>query len=203
MGDTDWSNQIQFMDTVAGEWKDMNNIVLPVATGDTTLEFDFSDGNLYKYTKCGAETPDTLEEVNITFIAPAFCEALSLYADSVQIVGGFDGWSGTLMTKGNNNTYTITLKKVVTGTEYKYKAGTGWNVEPVDAQGQGIANITFEKGVTTITDDLSTGLVWKGCPTDIEEVVAAAEGAKKVMINGHMYIVVEGVMYDAMGAQVK
>jgi len=202
MGDTDWSNQIQFMDTVAGEWKDMNNIVLPVATADTTLEFDFSDGNLYKYTKCGAETPDTLEEVNITFIAPVFCEAVSLYADSVQIIGDFDGWSGTFMAKGADNHYTVTLNKIITGKEYKFRAGTGWGVEPLDYLGEGIKNIKFEKGETEITKDLSK-YAWTGCPTDIPEIKAEAGVAKKVMVDGHLFIVIDGAMFNAEGALVK
>ncbi len=51
VGDTDWSNQIQYYDEAESAWKDMANIVLPVCSQDTTLEYDFSDGAKYRYTK--------------------------------------------------------------------------------------------------------------------------------------------------------
>jgi len=178
--DTDWSNQIQGYNAETSEWKDLDNSVLPVCSKDTTIEIDFSDGAKYKYTKCGQEVPDTID-VTVTLIAPAFCADKAAYADSVQIVGGFDGWSGTLMTKGADNTYTISLQKIVTGTEYKFKAGTGWDVEIVDEEGAGLPNIKFAKGETEITQDLSE-YFWKGCPTEPEPLeVDTLDNAKAVL----------------------
>jgi len=203
VGDTDWSNQIRIQDE-GGNWIDNPNIKLPVATKDTTLEIDYSAGT---YTKCVGETPDTLLNVVLTLKAPAFCADLATYADSVQVAGDFDGWAGTFMTKGADNTYTLTIDTVISGTGYKFKAGTdaNWSVQLQDANGD-LNNSTFAKGETEITKDFSTGeYYWKGCPSPvaIPEVKAAKSAAKKVLVNGQMVIMVGENKYNVLGTEVK
>ena len=42
---SDWSNQIQRYDQDSAKWFNLDNYILPVATKDTTLVFDFSETN--------------------------------------------------------------------------------------------------------------------------------------------------------------
>ena len=50
--DTDWSNQFQYYDASTDEWKIFDNISLPAATKDTTLVFDWSNTDDYRYSLC-------------------------------------------------------------------------------------------------------------------------------------------------------
>lgn len=52
VNDNSWNNQLLYLDTESGEWKEFSNFVLGE---NTTVTYDFSDGNLYRYAQCYPE----------------------------------------------------------------------------------------------------------------------------------------------------
>jgi len=144
----------------------------------------------------------TAQEFVVNLKTPAFCTDLALYADSVQIVGDFDGWSGTLMTKVSEGNYTATVT-ANPGSGYKFKAGSGWDREIMDGD-VALGNESFPTAAGTVEKDYSANnYYWKGCATAIPEIKVEAGVAKKVIINGQIVIVKDGAFYNLLGSEMK
>jgi len=118
-GISDWSNQIQVMDT-AGNWSDCGNIELPVVSGDTTLVIDYSS-ELYKWTLCGAAPLDTTP-YPVIFMAelPAGAPA------AVEVIGTFDGWSGTALEE-IEGVWGVMLLDITAADEFKIREAGTWD----------------------------------------------------------------------------
>ena len=65
VNDNYWDNQLQYYDVETATWNDFDNMILPAASQDTTLVYDFSNPNLYRFSLCdnaGHDTPTAVSQ---------------------------------------------------------------------------------------------------------------------------------------------
>ena len=122
------------------------------------------------------------------------------------IAGEMNTWSFTEMTKVDETHYTITIADATTAMKYKYCSGPSWDYVEMQANG-----VTDVQDRTYSANDVVES--WKAVyepageepgddPVDPETAVdnvAVGEKAVKVIRNGQMYIIRNGVIYNAMG----
>ncbi len=207
--DTDWSNEMQYFDVEAGEWKKFDNFELGE---EELIVFDWSDNSLYRFAQCSNEP---VENVIVAAKLPAGAPAAG-----VEIIGTFDGWSGTAMQ----------LVDGVWGAQveakasdfFKFREAGSWDNEILlleegqDPRGFADGELTFGKlwvdgaeagapGVMVIGLDLSdpAHFEWKVPGEQGIENVVLTEKAQKVFVDGVMYIVRDNKMFDVRGAQVR
>lgn len=180
--DTDWSNQIQLLDT-AGNWYDNPNIKLGA---ETTISLDYSTG---RYTKCAPAAELTTLTYNVTVPEGTF---------TCYIVGDMNGWAFTNeMTKVDDTHYTITLDDVHTGMGYKYCCGPDWAYEEKTAAGEGVSNRSYSE------NDVVEAWAAVYVPTAVDNVVVENAAAVKKIVNGQMVIEKDGKFFNLLGAEVK
>lgn len=197
-GISDWSNQILVYNEENDEIKENPNITLGE---ETTITLDYRTG---KWSACGQIVYDDTEEFDIvvTLKAPANAPAAG-----VEIIGTFDDWTGTMMVAGENNTYTATVRATAAKL-FKFREAGSWDNEIVDAAtGKGFSEVPFgsvwnEADHTVLVDYSGADYVWKANYQGIEEVVLT-EKAKKVVVDGVLYIVRDHKMFNIQGAQVR
>ncbi len=207
--DSNWSNQLQYLND-EGLWVNFDNIALPVASGDTTLEFDYSDGTKYRYGLCGADDSEYTVAVSVKLPAGA-------PAAGVEIIGSFNEWADTekggepvvMELQGDVYVATIVAKE---SQEFKFREAGTWDNEVVYVEsGDGLPNMRFGdfwedvEGGKALNLDLSSPEVytWK-ILSGIENIIfEPIEGVRKVVIDGHLYIQKGETIYDVMGAQVR
>lgn len=204
--DSGWSNQIQHFDEETQAWVNFDNFSLPVASGDTTLVFDFSDLAKYRYPNCGAD--ETEYTVSVVAKLPAGAPAAG-----VEIVGSFEGWAvaPVLMTVDAEGNYTAQVIAKESD-EFKFREAGTWDNEVIFvADGSGLPNTKFgevwadQDGAKVINIDFSdpTTYAWK-VPSALENIkFDATEGIRKVVIDGSIYIIKGNAVYNVMGAQVR
>ena len=180
LGDTDWSNQIQLLDT-AGNWYDNPNLTL----GDETeISIDYAEG---RFTLCAPAKELTTLTYNVTVPEGTV---------TCYIVGDMNGWAFTNeMTKVDDTHYTITLDSVHDGMGYKYCSGPDWAYEEVTAEGESVGNRTYSENDVVAA--------WKGIYTAVENVVVEKASAVKVIKDGQMVIEMNGKFFNILGAEVK
>lgn len=163
-----------------------------------------------RWARCAA--PEEAYEVAVSLTAPAGAPAAG-----VDIIGSFDGWTGSVMTLANG-VYTATVSATPSQVFKFREAGTwdneiliadaaaegGWKGFP-DTQFQSVWEPAAEEGKYVIVLDLSdpTMYAWKvPFKEGIEEVVLT-EQAQKVIVDGVLYIVRDNKMFNVQGTQVR
>ncbi|MBQ7191791.1 MAG: hypothetical protein IJS00_02855 [Paludibacteraceae bacterium] len=232
VNDTDWSNQIQ-QAAIGGSWADCGNNTLPVTEEDMTIVIDYSftedmveegveyeDGTMmYKYTKCGqeiVEIDETQYEVTVNVTVPANAPEAG-----VEIIGTFDEWQGTEMTL-TDGVYSATVTMSAKD-QFKFREAGTWDNEimVIGEEGtNGLSNIlvndilreriadataVWEENNHVITLDFSNAdtYVWKANVTALPVVELNGAKARKVMIDGQLYIIRNNGIFNALGTQVK
>jgi len=212
----EWTNELKEYDAENDAWVAFNGGANFVLGEETELEFDLGDPEKYSWTNC--EKPSAPEYVVIWVNVPANAPAAG-----VEIIGTFDGWSGTAMELLDNGWYFAQLEAAATD-QFKFREAGTWDNEIVyvhkisdEGKAVGLDNITFKDVWTedrykdtpckSIELDLSNPevYVWKAywvAPEGIENVVLT-EKAQKVMVDGVMYIIRDNKMYNAQGTQVR
>jgi hypothetical protein len=206
-----WSDESYLQKLVDDVW-----VRYPGVSGDNQLTgteaeitFDVREADL-RWARCAA--PEDAFEVAVSLIAPAGAPAAG-----VDIIGSFDGWTGSVMTLANG-VYTATVSATASQVFKFREAGTwdneiliadaeaegGWKGFP-DTQFQSVWEPAAEEGKMVINLDLSdpTMYAWK-VPFEegIEEVVLT-EQAQKVIVDGVLYIVRDNKMFNVQGTQVR
>ena len=135
--------------------------------------------------------------------------------DSVEIIGGFDGWKGTVMELTDG--WYVAEFEAKASQFFKFRSKGSWDqeIEIYDAENDKWNTIQDnqyvfgqlwegEEGNRTIELDLSDAAKyrWIVAEQDIENVVLT-EKAQKVMIDGVMYIVRDNKMFNVQGTQVR
>ena len=137
--------------------------------------------------------------------------------DTVQIIGGFDGWEGTDMTLLETGWHFVAFEAKA-NQFFKIRGAGSWDheLELYDAENDEwhkIADGELTFGQLWVDDtykgdpckwielDFSAGR-WSGYEEGIENVVLT-EKAQKVMVDGVLYIVRDNKMYNVQGAQVR
>ena len=212
--DADWSNQLQ--ENVNGGWKDFDDYFLPAVKNgtDTTIIFDYSDTEKYRYAQCGVEWLTVYVIAQLPAGAPAA---------GVDLMGNFKNgsWSeGLLMTLEDDGSYTATITATESSqVKFREAGDTEWknqikqlkNDEWKDAD-----NITLgtdadewyegeEEGTYVAEIDLSNPAkyLWAtNVPTGIENIVLT-EKARKVVVDGAVYIVRDNKLFNIHGAQLR
>lgn len=182
LGDTDWSNQIQLLDT-AGNWYDNPNLTL----GDETeISIDYSEG---RFTLCAPAKELTTLTYNVTVPAGTH---------TCYLVGDMNGWAFTNeMTKVDATHFTITLNEVHDGMGYKYCCGPDWKYEEKTATGEGVSNRSYNE------NDVVEAWAEVYVPTAVDNVVFDKASAVKKIINGQMVVEMNGKFFNILGTEVK
>ena len=202
---TSWANQIKV--EIGGVWEDNPDIVLGE---ETDIVINYSEG---VWTKCVAQD----RTYTITLKVPA--ANCNNYAPAV--VGEFNNWGDdseeteeveapVIMTavEGFEGVYTATVTATErTGFKFKEATDLDWsNQIQVKKDGQWSDNPNRSFGTNIeIEIDYSEGK-WTLCPdeTGIENIVVEkAAVAKKVVVDGQLFIMHEGRLINVLGAQVK
>lgn len=212
-----WDNQFERYNAEGDTWEAFENFNLTDETYYTrtgyTLVFDFWDVTKYRYAQCSAEPEDTTAyQVAVSLTAPAGAPAAG-----IDIIGDFDGWTGSVMTLANG-VYTATVSATASQ-KFKFReAGTwdneimvadaeaegGWKGFP-DTQFQSVWQPAAEEGKMVITLDLSDPAMyaWKVPYNEGIEEVVLTEQAQKVIVDGVLYIVRDNKMFNVQGTQVR
>ena len=212
----DWTNELKEYVVEDDNWKAFNDGQNLKLGEETTLEFDLGDPDLYSWTNC--EKPSAAELVVIWVNVPANAPAAG-----VEIIGTFDGWTGTAMELLDNGWYFAQLQAAATD-QFKFREAGTWDneivyVNKITEEGKpvGLDNITFNtvwkedsyKGddCKSIELDLSDPevYVWKTdwvAPAGVEDIVLT-EKAQKVVVDGVLYIVRDNKLFNVGGAQVR
>lgn len=213
--DSSWSNQMQHYDSDNDEWKDNDNYELG---SEETIVLEWSNNEEYRFKQCTGEPIDTTAYYTIVAVnVPAGAPAAG-----VEIIGSFDGWSGTAMELLNTGWWFAEIEAQA-GQEFKFREAGTWDNEIVyvdqikDGKPVGLKNIKFGevwnddswKGVPckSIELDYSDAAVycWTTewvAPQGIENVVLT-EKAQKVVVDGVLYIVRDNKLFNVTGAQVR
>ena len=111
------------------------------------------------------------------------------------IAGEMNAWSQQEMTKVDDTHYTITIATATTAMKYKYCSGPSWDYVEKTAAGEEVADRTY-----SANDVVESWLaVYDPSVETAVDNVAVGEKAVKVIRNGQMYIIRNGVIYNAMG----
>ena len=197
----DWTNELKEYDAENDVWNAFNggnNIVLGE---ETNLVYDLGDPAKYSWTNC--EKPEEYEEKEFDYTitvtnAPVCGEAV------LSIVGGFEacGWDVAKAVEVVDGKATISAKNTA---EFKFldKSTGDWSNEV-----QGFAQTTFHKADLAdgeedgkIAVDLA-GTYYALCGNAVPNVATEAV-ATKVIRNGQIVIVKDGVEFNVLGTQVK
>jgi len=209
--DTDWSNQMQYYDETEDSWFTFANIELGP---DSVIVLDWSDNTKYRFAQCDGEEP---VEVYVFLIAPAGAPAAG-----VEIIGSFDGWSGTKMTYSEQYKNYWAVVEAKGSDEFKFReAGdTEWtnqimqwipaNDANPDGKWDGLPNLKFadfweideEEDMVAWVDLSDPAQYCWTVPQGIENVVLT-EQAQKVVVDGVIYIIRNNKMFNLQGAQVR
>jgi len=214
-----WDNEIQVKD---GEgWKGTDNITFGT---EAAISVDYSSAD-YRWIACAEPEPlsvDTLDNAKAV-----------LAGEDISLKDGVISWYDNNPPASNTATWTVNLEageyKVVvaennTGSGHKFIVAVSFGgtevgsvAEPADSWEGGDIELegTFVAAQTgEYTVVLSNGTEWSAAGakyvifkryeiTALEQIAAKATAAKKVMIDGKMYIVVNGAIFNVMGAAVK
>ncbi|MCQ2310807.1 MAG: hypothetical protein MJZ64_03550 [Paludibacteraceae bacterium] len=154
-----WGNQVEELNE-KGEWAVINGGGDFHLGTDAEIIHDWSDPAKYRWQTCQPAGEEV--EFTVTVKLPEFCDEIASYANQVKVIGEFDNWAGTDMTLVEAGVYSATII-AKRGTAYKYRAGNSWDVEVMQSEGSGMADLHFPAEGTTVNDDWSM-YFWKGCP---------------------------------------
>lgn len=198
----DWSNQLKVYDAENDEWKAFNDGANLVLGEETVLVYDLGDPEKYSWDNC--EKPDPVEPKEFDYSisvanAPVCGEAV------LAIVGGFEACSWTPANAVEVVAGAASLHAWNTD-EFKFldKSTGDWSNEVI-----GFAQTTFHKA--DIADGEEDGKIsidladayFAACDPQGIENITLTENAQKVIVDGNLYIVRDGKMFNAQGAQVR
>lgn len=197
----DWTNELKEYDAENDAWNKFNGGNNVVLGEETDLVFDLGDPAKYSWTNC--EKPEVYEEKEFDYTitvanAPVCGEAV------LSIVGGFEACNWTLEKAVEVVDGAVALHAKNTD-EFKFldKSTGDWSNEV-----KGFAQTTFHKA------DLADGEEDGKIAVDLAETyyalcgnavpnVATEAVATKVIRNGQIVIVKDGVEFNVLGTQVK
>jgi len=219
----DWTNELKEYDAENDAWTGFSGagVVEQAENGnlllgeETELMFDLGDPELYSWNNC--EKPEEEDTTKYYTLIWANVPADAPEA-GVEIIGTFDSWGGTAMEKLDNGWYFAQLN-VTAGDEFKFREAGTWNNELVHwvaTEWKALDNIKFKdvpgwgvettyKGVPCfeLEIDLSEDYIWKANIHEGIENVVLTEKAKKVVVDGVLYIIRDNKLFNLQGAQVR
>lgn len=214
----DWTNELKAYDAELDEWKAFNDGANIVLGAETNLVYDLGDPEKYSWNNCEKPVDEDPEYVVVAVNVPANAPAAG-----VEIIGEFDGWTGTAMELLNTGWWFAEIQAEPSQV-FKFREAGTWDNEIVyvqkiseDGQAVGLDNIKFKdvwkedtykgtpcKWIELDYSDANT-YVWKTDwvpPTAVEDIVLT-ESAQKVMVEGVLYIVRDNKLFNVQGTQIR
>jgi len=214
----DWTNQLKVYNVEDDEWAAFNGGANLVLGEETNLLFDLGDPELYSWDNCEKPVVEEPEYVVVAVNVPANAPAAG-----VEIIGEFDGWTGTAMELLNTGWWFATIS-AEPSQAFKFREAGTWDneivyVQKISEEGKpvGLDNIKFKdvwkddtykgtpcKWIELDYSDANT-YVWKTdwvAPTGVENIVLT-ESAQKVMVEGVLYIVRDNKLFNVQGTQIR
>ncbi len=201
-----WSDMAYLQELVDGTWSRING-GSDLHTGtEEEIVWDIRVDTL-RWARCAPE-----HDYTVTVVFPEIPE----YITEPAFIGGNDWTTGLAMTQVEGNTYKIDVT-ATEGASYKFKNGANgdWTyqlqvytpAEDEDAEGtwNNMENLTLAAD-EAVNHDFSDADKYRWTPevTGIENIVVEkAAVAKKVIVDGQLFIMHEGRLINVLGAQVK
>lgn len=204
-----WADDAYLQKNVDGQW-----VRYPGEQGDNTLTheeanivYDLRAEDL-RWARCD-DSPVYTVAVSVKLPAENCPEA-------VEIIGGFDGWEGTAMTFNPSTGYFDATVEAKESMFFKFRGAGSWDQEIELYNGEDDTWSTIADGqlvfgqlwtgeeTKAIELDFSDPLLarWTVKEEGIENVVLT-EKAKKVVVDGVLYIIRDNKMYNVQGTQVR
>ncbi len=208
----DWSNQLQWKDSL-GNWQNFADYMLPkVVTGtDTILVFDYYDPEQFRYPLCGV----TFLNIDITAYLPAGAPEAGVELMGTFVGGVWDGEGLLMDLDPATGAYKATIQAVEMS-EFKFRELGNWGNQIQvsedggetwkDADNFKVGEEMEEDGgkmvINLVLSD-PTEYKWTISSTEGIENVVLTEKAHKVVVDGVIYIVRDNKMFNIHGAQVR
>ena len=210
----DWKDIAYLWENVDGVWGRINNGAnLSTDTlGTSLIVFDIREANL-AWARC-------LEIPSYPVLFAVKLPALNC-PDSVEVIGGFDDWKGTLLTPNPSTGFFEAEFEAKENQFFKLRSKGAWdqeieiydNVEDTWAKiadGQFVLGQIWQDGqgdkagkkVIELEWNDPEGYRWTVKEEGIEDVVLV-EKATKVMVDGVLYIIRDNKMFNIQGTQVR
>lgn len=210
-----WYNELQFWDQSIGSWMTLNNYILPEASKDTTLIFDYSDITKYRFSLCLC---DHAENVNVTTL-----QANATHNAVVVAWPAEDGATEYIIELKDDIDIVYTLRFNANGqllgyyapsrngmslqTQMATQTGTGWqytitDLEPNTEYLYTVTAIYFFGSMVLYQQSLVFST--QNAPTAIDQITDAPSGiTRKVIQNGQVFILRGDKTYTLQGQEVK
>ena len=217
-----WSNELQEFLEGYRVWSTFSNFMIPAATQDTTIVYDFSDNDKYRFKLC-----EKVEDVVVWLKVPA--GAPGYYNGAIEMVvystdeptamplqynQEDELWSVELQAKGSNYFFVREANSegnyILNYTHYYYSDGSDeyvWSTWGTTFQyywEDGTGDFTGSK---IIMLDISNPSYYKwdvpAIGTGIEDVLSDQVQCTKVLRNGQIYIIRGDKTYTLQGQEVK
>ena len=197
----DWTNELKEYDAENDEWKAFNDGANFVLGENTNLVYDLGDPTKYSWNNC--EKPEEYEEKEFDYTitvanAPTCGEAV------LAVVGSFAACNWTVADAVEVQNGKATLHANNTD-EFKFldKSTGDWTNEVI-----GFAQTTFHKA--DLADGEEDGAIaidlaeaqFAACTEGVEDIVLTVN-AKKVVVDGTLYIVRDNKLFTVEGTQVR
>ena len=195
----DWSNQLKVYDAENDEWKAFNDGANLVLGEETVLVYDLGDPEKYSWDNCEKPAPELEFDYVITVAnAPVCGEAV------LGVVGGYEAcnWNPAEAAAVVDGVANLHAKN---SDEFKFVDKViGWDNEVIGFDQTTFHNADIADGEEDgkISIDLAEAYFAACAPQGIENVTLS-ENAQKVIVDGNLYIVRDGKMFNAQGAQVR
>ena len=197
-----WNDNAYMQEMTEDGWARINGGSNFVVGAETEMIFDLRVDTL-QWARCD-ETPLEAVVVKVKFPTENLPEV------GVEIIGGFDGWEGTAMTL-NAEGYHEAAIEAKANQFFKFRSAGSWDQElelysEADDEwakigdNQLVFGQLWEDGVIVL--DFSEDGRWTVKEDGIENIVLT-EKAKKVVVDGVLYIVRDNKMFNVQGAQVR
>lgn len=163
--------------------KDGNVVFKMAEAGDVVISFD---GSYITVT-------GNLAEVDLPSLV--YSVTVPEGTNTCYIAGAMTNWGHKEMTKVDATHYTIEIKGATADMKYKYCSGPSWDYEEVTAEGGKVEDRAYSENDVVVK--------WKAVyvtpSTAVDNVTVEEVKAVKVIRNGQLYILRDGVMYNAVG----
>ena len=205
--DMSWSNQLQYYNESTNTWNDFPNFVLPEVTKDTTIVYNFSVNAYYRYAQCVVD----YYNVWVQFALPEGTPS------AVDITGSFDGWTGTPMNYETSGDYWYTTIRAAASDNLVIVEHNNWDNPLLVFDNDDNKWYNFNYRISGLWKEDSDGKYiaynltntehfrWSATPVDtkIENVNTDDSSTQKILKNGQLRVIRNGIMYDMTGAKLK
>lgn len=221
----DWSNELQEFLEGYNVWATFSNFMIPAVTQDTTIVYDFSDNDKYRFAQCEKEE-NVIVWLRVPTGAPGYyngaIEMVVYSADEsttmpLQYNQEDDLWSLELQAKGSNYFSVREANSednyILDYVHYYYSDGSDeylwetWGTTFQNYWENGTGDFAgYKTAMIDLTNPASFKWAVPAIETDIENVQrdnVPCTMVSKFLWDGQIYILNNGIMYNVQGQKMK